>query len=55
MQTLVKKFIRGEDGLETVEYSVMAALIVVAIIATITALGTSIGNEFTKISTELAK
>jgi Flp pilus assembly pilin Flp len=39
MLQLIKRFVREESGLETVEYAVMAGLIVVGVILTVTTLG----------------
>ena len=43
----VKRFIRDEQGLETVEYAVILGLIVVGTIAAITALRTKVISSFT--------
>ena len=43
----VKRFIRDEQGLETVEYAVILGLIVVGTIAAITALRTRVIGSFT--------
>lgn len=53
MKALIKKFIRGEEGLETVEYGVMAALIVLAAVVAITALGGKISSTFDTVATKL--
>ena len=50
----VKQFIVTEDGPTAVEYAVMVALIIIACIATVRALGTQINSTFTDIQTELA-
>lgn len=50
----VKQFIVSEDGPTAVEYAVMVALIIIACIATVRALGTQINSTFTGITTELA-
>jgi Flp pilus assembly pilin Flp len=42
----VWKFIKDEDGLETPEYAVMGALIIVALVATVVALRGSIIGVF---------
>jgi Flp pilus assembly pilin Flp len=42
----VKRFIRDEQGLETVEYAIILGLIVVATIAIITSIGTKVKNAF---------
>ena len=40
------RFFKNEDGLESVEYAVLGSLIIIAIIATVMALGTSISATF---------
>lgn len=42
----IKKFLKDEDGPTAVEYGVMLALIVMAVIATVKNLGTETGNSF---------
>jgi Flp pilus assembly pilin Flp len=49
----VKRFIRDEQGLETVEYAVILGLIVVGTIAAITALRTKVINTFTNTTNTL--
>ena len=50
---LLKKFLASEDGPTAVEYAVMLALIVVACITTITAVGTKVNGSFNATSTAL--
>ena len=50
METL-KRFIKDEQGLETVEWAVIAALIVAGLIAVIGGLGTNVLNAFTSLQT----
>lgn len=47
----VKKFIRDEDGLTTVEYAVAGALVAAAVVAAFTALGTSISANINNLAT----
>jgi len=49
----VQKFAREEDGVTAIEYGLIAALIAVAIIATVKIVGTDLNAVFTKVSTEL--
>lgn len=42
----MKKFVRDERGMETVEYAVMTALIVAALVAAIAALSLAIQGRF---------
>ena len=50
---LLKKFLASEDGPTAVEYAVMLALIVVACITTITALGTKTSATFSNATSKL--
>jgi pilus assembly protein Flp/PilA len=49
----VVAFVKGEDGPTAVEYAVMLALIIVACITAITALGTNANNTFSYVSTQV--
>jgi pilus assembly protein Flp/PilA len=46
MKSLIQKFWNDERGLETVEYAIIAGLIVVGIIVTVTAIGTLVAGKF---------
>ena len=46
MFSLLKRFVKDEQGLETVEYAVMTALVVAAMVAAITALSGAITGQF---------
>ena len=46
-------FIKDEDGLELSEYAVMGSLIVVALVGIIGTLGTTIGESFTALTTNI--
>ena len=50
---LVKSFIRNESGATAIEYGLIAALIAVAIIASLKALGSDLNNLFTTIGASL--
>lgn len=50
---LLKKFLISEDGPTAVEYAVMLALIVVASITTIAALGSKANSSFDATTTKL--
>jgi len=50
---MLKKFVSDERGLETVEYAVIAGLITVAAIATITAVGVLVTGKFASLETAL--
>jgi pilus assembly protein Flp/PilA len=51
--SLIKRFIRSEDGPTATEYAVMLALIIVVCIAAVTALGTKVQSIFTSVETAL--
>ena len=46
MWSLLKRFMSDEQGLETVEYAVMTALVVAAMVTAITALSAAITARF---------
>jgi pilus assembly protein Flp/PilA len=51
MLSLVKKFVREEEGATMVEYGLMVALIAVVCIAVVTSLGVNIQGMFQEVST----
>ncbi|MCM2563360.1 Flp family type IVb pilin [Lutimaribacter sp. EGI FJ00015] len=53
LKTQFDKFIRDTSGATAIEYGLIAALVAVAIIAALTALGTDLTELFGGISTEL--
>jgi Flp pilus assembly pilin Flp len=54
MWTLIKKFVKEEEGMETVEYAVVAALVVVVAIAVWSALGTAISNKIDELTSHIS-
>ena len=52
--TLLRKFLKEEEGLELVEYAVMTALIVVAIVGAVSLLAGTMGARFTLIDGVIA-
>jgi Flp pilus assembly pilin Flp len=48
---LVKRFLKDDTGMETVEWAIMAALIVAGLILIISGIGTNVSNAFTKLQT----
>ena len=52
METLMR-FLRDEEGVTAIEYGLIAALIAVAIITAVTAVGTKLTGTFTKVETTL--
>ena len=49
----IKNFVREDDGVTAIEYGLIAALIAVTIIASVTIVGTQLGLVFTAVSTAL--
>ena len=49
----LKKFWSDEKGLETVEYAIIAGLIVVGVIATVGSIGTWVNAKFVALDTGL--
>lgn len=54
MWNSLKKFVRDEEGATAVEYALIAALIAVAIIATVTGLGDQLVAIFQRIADTLS-
>jgi pilus assembly protein Flp/PilA len=50
----IQRFLASEDGPTAVEYAVMLALIVVAIIVVVTQLGQTVSGTFSSVSSSLA-
>jgi pilus assembly protein Flp/PilA len=53
MKEMLKRFVREEEGLETVEYALMLVLIALAAIITATALGGAISKKFGEATTAI--
>ena len=53
MMEMLKRFIKDDRGLETVEYAIIAGLIVVGVIATVTSIGIWVNAKFTALNTGL--
>ena len=51
---LLDKFVTDESGQDLIEYALIAGLISLVAITTITTIGTTVGNIFTSISTKLS-
>lgn len=49
----IKTFIKSEEGVTAVEYSVLAVLIITAIVAAMGIFSTGLSSAFTHISTKL--
>ena len=48
-----KRFLSDEQGLETVEYAIIAGLIVSGLVAIIVAIGGWVATQFTNLQTDL--
>lgn len=53
MRKMFEAFVRDQKGATAVEYGLIAALIAVAIIGGVTAVGTSLSTTFTNVSANL--
>ncbi|MBZ6377091.1 Flp family type IVb pilin [Pacificimonas flava] len=51
--SFIRNFRRDEEGATAIEYGLIAALIAVAAMAAMSALGDSIGNTFTEAADEM--
>ncbi len=49
----VKRFVSDDRGLETVEYAIIAGLIVTGLVAIIVAIGTWVKGKFNTLKTDL--
>ena len=54
LKCLVKQLVRDDRGLETVEYAIIAGLIVVGVIATVVSIGVWVSGKFTALQAGLA-
>ncbi len=54
MLTIVIRFARDEDGATAIEYGLIAALVSVAAIGALTAMGDSLSTMFNTVSTALS-
>lgn len=55
IKKMAKTFVKNESGQGMIEYAILAALLVVAIILIIKALGGAVGNKFKTVTDELNK
>ena len=53
MLEMMKRFVRDEEGVTAIEYGLIAALIAVVIITSVTSVGTALEGVFTDIATAL--
>jgi pilus assembly protein Flp/PilA len=49
----IQAFIRNEEGADLIEYALLAGLISLAAVATLSTVGTSVTGLFAKVSTKL--
>jgi len=53
MRNKIKAFLRDESSITAIEYSLIAAVISIAIISVVKGLGTKLNSTFSSISTQL--
>jgi pilus assembly protein Flp/PilA len=53
MRKLIEGLVRDDRGATAIEYGLIAALIAVAIVVTVTTLGTNLNSTFTSVSNSL--
>ena len=53
MTKFVTRFMKDESGATAIEYGLIAALIAVVIIGTLTAIGTNLSTKFNSVATSL--
>jgi pilus assembly protein Flp/PilA len=50
----IKKFFKEEEGVTAIEYGLIAALIAIAIVVTVSAVGVQLNTVFSRVSGSLA-
>lgn len=55
MKNLLKKLSRDERGVSALEYAILAAVVIGAVVVAVGSLGTEIANAFTSLVTEIKK
>ncbi len=50
---MMKRFLSDDRGLETVEYAIIAGMIVTGLIAVVVAIGTWVKGEFDELKTDV--
>ncbi len=53
MIKLINRFVKDEEGATAIEYGLIAALIAVAVITSLTAVGDQLSTNFDEIKTEI--
>ena len=51
--TLVRRFIRNEEGATAIEYGLIAALVAIAAITALTSVGSQLTATFNRVATDL--
>jgi pilus assembly protein Flp/PilA len=54
MSTMIKNFIADDSGADLIEYALLAGLVALAAVTTLTAVGGNIAGLYTRISTKVA-
>jgi pilus assembly protein Flp/PilA len=54
MKNLFKKFLKDEEGVTAIEYGLIALLIALAVIITVTAIGNQLKTVFSQVKSGLA-
>ena len=54
MLTILKRFVREEEGATMVEYGLMVALIAVVCIAAVTLVGSSVSGKFSNVASSVS-
>jgi pilus assembly protein Flp/PilA len=52
-KTLVRRFLSDDQGLETVEYAIIAGLVVAGLVAIVAAIGVWVNTRFQNLQTSL--
>jgi pilus assembly protein Flp/PilA len=53
MLKITQKFLKDENGATAIEYGLIAALVAVAIVGTLTSLGSGLSSMFGKVNSDL--
>jgi len=53
MSKMVRRFVRGEEGVSLIEYGLLAALIALACVVILGTLGTDLSGKFTTVDNNL--
>ena len=53
MKTILARFVKDQSGATAIEYGLIAAVVSIAIITALTALGTKLGSNFNNVAGQL--